>query len=306
MSSRQVDGYEVHIVDGHVELPVGVTKIGDPTFATPASFSDFRDPREKNMDGYAFASCASLKSITIPSTVTDICPFAFFRCESLTSVIIPSSVTDIGLAAFKGCTSLMSVTIPSSVTTIRGCAFSNCSSLISVAIPSSLTEIEEGAFQNCLSLKSVTIPSSVTEIEACMFLGCHNLTLVTIPSSITKLIKGTFLYCLSLTSVAIPSSVTEIDTQTFTECAITAITIPTTCTLRPLAFDTKVTIIRLTPDRMEFCYRLATFVRWRHALKFCKPQLFAWYERAALKSGSFSSEGAGRKRDIEAFERDFA
>ena len=59
--------------------------------------------------GYAFSSCTSLASITIPDSVTSIGYSAFSGCSSLTSITIPDSVTEIGYSAFIYCTSLTSV-----------------------------------------------------------------------------------------------------------------------------------------------------------------------------------------------------
>ena len=47
-------------------------------------------------------------------------------------------------------------------------------------------------------------------------------------------------------------------------------------------------------------------MRWLRAVKRHKLQLLAWQERTALKYGWYAAEGAGRKRDRDAFERDFA
>ena len=72
----------------HVEIPEGVTKIGNRAFAT----QDY-------------------DSVTIPNTVTTIGNYAFYSCEgNLTNVTIPSSVTTIGNNAFYSCYYLKTVT----------------------------------------------------------------------------------------------------------------------------------------------------------------------------------------------------
>ena len=74
------------------------------------------------IDEEAFDSCNSLKSVTIPSSITKIGFGAFGYCTSLTSVTIPSSITEIGEAAFAN-TGLKEIKIPSSVKLIEEHAF---------------------------------------------------------------------------------------------------------------------------------------------------------------------------------------
>ena len=205
---------------------------------------------------YAFESCSSLTSVTIPDSVTTIGYGAFRDCSSLTSVYItdivawcnisfdlqnhsnplsnggnlylnnelltdltiPDSVTEIVGEAFLGCGSLISVTIPDSVTKIGLGAFSGCNNLTSVTIPDSVTMIGMYAFQDCSSLTSITIPDGVTTIKHMAFLGCSSLTSVTIPNSVTTIENYAFLGCSSLTSVTIPDRVTSIGDMAFSEC----------------------------------------------------------------------------------------
>ena len=66
------------------------------------------------LDGYAvtalgenaFADCAELVSVTIPSSVAAIGKRAFANCGRLTAIAIPSSVTFISWDAFSGCSGL--------------------------------------------------------------------------------------------------------------------------------------------------------------------------------------------------------
>lgn len=132
-----------------------------------------------------FEGCSSLKSVTIPSSITKIESSAFYNCNGLTAVyisdleawcniefndsnplfyahhlflngveikdlIIPNGVKKIGNIAFMGCTGLLSVTIPNSVTSIGGSAFYGCSGLNSVMISNSVTEIGNAAFAGCI------------------------------------------------------------------------------------------------------------------------------------------------------------
>ena len=189
----------------HVEIPKGVTVIGED----------------------AFRDCSDLQSVTIPDSVTYIGNCAFFNCSNLQSVTIPDSTTEIGDSAFCDCSGLQSVTIPDSVTKIGDCAFRNCSGLQSVTIPDSITEISDNAFQNCSGLQSVTIPDSVTKIGSCAFFSCSNLQSVTIPDGVTAIGFGVFWGCSRLRSVTMPDSVTVIDEYAFSDCSgLQLITIP--------------------------------------------------------------------------------
>ena len=143
---------------------------------------------------------------------------ATFEDSSLKSITIPNSVTTIGDDAFENCDSLTSITIPDSVTTIGESAFRSCDSLISITIPNSVTTIGELAFGNCDSLTSITIPDSVTTIEGFVFSDCDSLTRITIPDSVTTIGDYAFYDCVSLTSIIIPNSVISIGYDAFADC----------------------------------------------------------------------------------------
>ena len=120
----------------------------------------------------AFNGCASLTSVTIPSSVTSIKDNAFSGCKKLTSITIPSSVTSIRSGAFTVCIGLESITVESGNAVYHSdencCIKTSTNTLIfgckNSTIPDYVTSIGDYAFYNCSSLTSITIPSSVMSI----------------------------------------------------------------------------------------------------------------------------------------------
>ncbi len=180
-----------------------------------------------SIGNWAFSSCSSLTSVTIPDSVTSIGSWAFSYCSSLTSITIPDSVTSIGNYAFEYCSKFTKINVSSNnkkYSSINGVLFNkNKTKLIcypggksgSYIIPDSVTSIGSRAFYHCSNLTSVTIPDSVTSIGDYAFYGCSSLKSVTIPDSVKGIGEEAFYYCSSLTSITIPDSVKGIGEEAF-------------------------------------------------------------------------------------------
>jgi|GEM_PF-2550121 len=117
----------------------------------------------------AFAKNTTLKSVTIPDSVTYISGSAFLGCTSLTTVKLSSKLDTIGSHAFRDCTSLKSITFPSSLSVIESHAFRDCDSLTSVSLNNGLEELGSYAFMYCDSLETVSVPSSLKEMGEDVF-----------------------------------------------------------------------------------------------------------------------------------------
>ena len=125
--------------------------------------------------------------------ITKIDKNVFYKNSSLRSVTIPNSVTEIGDSAFASCSSLTSVNLSNSLTKLEDNVFSFCSSLKDLVIPNGIIKIGFGAFCECSSLDTITIPDSVTEIDEIAFCGCVSLNSLNIPRTVAKIGKGAFM-----------------------------------------------------------------------------------------------------------------
>lgn len=101
---------------------------------------------------YAFYGCDSLKTITLPDTITCIDAYAFCDCWDLMNITLSDKITSIGEGAFSSCYDLRKITLPDTLTSIGAEAFSGCENLTSITIPETVTSIGENAFSGCKSL----------------------------------------------------------------------------------------------------------------------------------------------------------
>ena len=103
-----------------------------------------------------FSNNTTIKSVTIPESVTNIGAYSFYGCSNLESAVIPSSVTAIKAATFYGCTNLHEVTIPASVTQIAANAFNGCEDL-TIKVESG-SYAETYAAENGIHIESADVP----------------------------------------------------------------------------------------------------------------------------------------------------
>ncbi|MGL5692668.1 MAG: leucine-rich repeat domain-containing protein [Peptostreptococcaceae bacterium] len=178
-----------------------------------------------------------LKSITIPTNVTNISPYAFAYCKSLQSVSIPSTVKEIGTGAFAGCTSINKMSIPSSNKNFvvdKNIIYSvNKKELISApstsgdfTISKNVTKIKSGAFLGNNKVKKVNIPGNVTTVESYAFMDCSNSSFSVLLNKGLKTISEGAFYNSNLKSISLPTSLTYIGENTFAFSKIKEIKIP--------------------------------------------------------------------------------
>ena len=123
--------------------------------------------------------CSNLENIIFEeeSKLTIIGNSSFYGCCKLKSISIPSSVSEIGKEAFYKCSNLENITFgeESNLTIIGNYSFSNCNNLETIELPPQLKEISSHSFEGCDKLKSITILSNIYQIHEYAFLNCYNL-----------------------------------------------------------------------------------------------------------------------------------
>lgn len=170
---------KLRVLSAFLAVAMLLTLLPAAAFAAPAPESDFEYSVDKDT-----ATITKYKgaggTVEIPATlggspVTGIGMHAFAEYTSLKSVSMPESMTWIGNGAFAGCTGLESVALPAGLKSIGENVFYSCTSLTSVVIPDKVTSIASLAFFGCLNLESITIPASVTTLDSTFVFGCTNL-----------------------------------------------------------------------------------------------------------------------------------
>lgn len=191
----------------------------------------------KKIDYEAFANCTSLKEITIPESVTELCDTEqligdspFVNCTSLISINVSTNnnyyCSENGVLFNKDKTKLIQYpvgktnkqyTVPKGVTEIRDGAFIGCTSLTNLTISNSVNLIGVSAFWGCTSLTSVTITDSVTSVCVGAFEKCPIKEIIIADGS--KNITSTMIVSKDIESITIPDSVTSIGAYTFSSCS---------------------------------------------------------------------------------------
>jgi len=151
-SGNKVIDYEKYsYYDGDIVIPEKVLYNGQEYSVTGVS-------------NYAFAFCSGLRSLSLPTSLSDIGTGAFEYCVSLEDIVIPNSVSHIGIGALSGCFRLKTVRLSSSLDTIPSGLFSDCYQLKEVEIPEGVVYVGHSVFANCYMLENISFPSTLKKI----------------------------------------------------------------------------------------------------------------------------------------------
>jgi hypothetical protein len=183
-----------------------VTNIGTAFKGNTAitDFSAFKYfTKVTSIDTGTFYNCSSLKSITLPNTLTYIGLIAFNRCTNLVSCKLPDGLKIIGERSFSMCSNLELNLLPSGVS-IGTQAFFGCTKLNLTELPN-VTAIPQGAFYNCQKLALTELPSSITSIANRGFGNCIKMTNVKILNTESVIKSSTEMFYYT-TTIQVPSA----------------------------------------------------------------------------------------------------
>ena len=210
---------------GTIELPNGVTTIGDQTFANCSSMTSIKfSDNLLRIGSEAFSGCTGLnQEITFPAKLRTIGWNAFSNCSNLFGTLtLPASLESLGASAFQGCTNLQKVDMSActSLTEISDQIFSNCSNLKEIQFPEKLQYIRSNAFNYCPQLNNLKFPSTLYTIDSYAFNGCSNLAIIDLSACnlLNSISEYAFANCSALTTLNLPVSLTNIGGYAFSQC----------------------------------------------------------------------------------------
>lgn len=171
-----------------------------------------------------FANCTSLKSITLPNSLTKIPEQLCYGDTSLTRLTIGEGITTVRNEAFSGCTNLQTLnTSNSQIKNIEESAFSGCSSLREL-VSTSCESVGNNAYKGCTSLLNIALTSN--SIGEGVFEDCSKIETAKISfgdSNETTIPKNLFKNCSAMKSVEFGKqdtvSITVVNNGAFSGCS---------------------------------------------------------------------------------------
>ena len=156
-------------VGGEVDIPEGVTRIGEYAFAG-SSIQNVILPNSIEIIEMGAFYASRIETVDIPENVHKISKQMFYQCRDLTFVQMNDGIEEIGMEAFSGCSKLTNITIPDRVTTIGTRAFAH-SGLVEIKMPRQLQKSGTCIVSFCDNLEKIEYPDSIKVIGNYLIAG---------------------------------------------------------------------------------------------------------------------------------------
>lgn len=144
----------------------------------------------------AFYNNNSLRKVTLPESVTEICDYAFDNCIALEEISFSSRIERIGFNAFSDCERLKEIKLPASLKLMESSSFARCVSLEKIHINPALETIERDSFIGCESISEIYI----TDVSAWCHIYFENIAANPITSAERLYVSGTLTEELTITN----------------------------------------------------------------------------------------------------------
>ena len=176
-----------------------------------------------------FKDCANLEAAVIREGVTDLPMNLFWGCASLREVSLPSTLKTINRLAFRDCDSLATINCAEGgiFSFENGMLLKNGNEISYICkpgvsgrldIPEGVEAIADNAFKDITAITGVTFPSTLKSIGSGAFWGCTGITGVEFPASLKTIGREAFMGCTGIESLHIPGTVKIIDGNAFGSC----------------------------------------------------------------------------------------
>lgn len=203
------------------------------------SFSNYAT----SIGDYAFYDCESLTEVNIPSTMQKIQGnYSFAGTTSLKSLTLPDSMTYLNYTGTFMGSGIESLNIPKSLTNLNSYTFEGANCVKYYDVDPDNTKYMTGPSGEIITIsdnklfawpggyEGVAYVQDVTQIEQYAFYGADKITGVVIGEGVTYVSTYAFQNCTALESVVFPSSLTQISNYVFANTGLKELVIPATLT----------------------------------------------------------------------------
>ena len=263
-----------------ISIPESVETIEWGVFWKTGLTQIYIPSRVKSIKEEAFYGCEDLKEVVFSEGLEligkeaddvgygDYLSKAFGGCTSLKSISLPASLTHIDGSTFSECSNLEELTISPENETYKvdgNCLIRKEDDCLVIyggkvnTIPDYVKKIGSYAFYS-RDLTEMELPGGLTEIEDFAFYN-NDFTQITLPDNLKEIGSYAFRYCEKLKSIAIPGSVESIGALAFSECHALSVILPGTVkSIGANAFDaasiyTSAPSIQMRPEGWKYTLR---------------------------------------------------